>query len=97
MGDKDGLGKKILAKPLTAQMEQISNAAPSQQLGYGHTMQKMDAAVIEQWLHEGHAVQVTYPNVARIIVQWIKDGMPEIDLAFTEKIWNSVQVVQINP
>lgn len=91
------LGKKILAKPLSAQMEQISNAAALQQLGYGHTMNTLDTTTIEHWLHEGHAVQIRYPNVAQIIVQWIQDGMPEMDLGFTEKIWNEVQVQQINP
>ncbi len=89
------LGKKILAKPLHAQMEQISNAAALKQLGYGHTMNDMDPAVIEDWLHDEHAVRVTYPNIARVIVQWIKDGMPEMDAEFTEQVWDGVDVLQV--
>ncbi len=89
------LGKKILAKPLHAQMEQISNAAALRQLGYGHTMFDMDSAVIESWLHNPHALQVTYPNVAEVLVQWLQDGMPKIDLAFAERVWDSVEVLQI--
>lgn len=90
------LGKKILAKPLHAQMEQISNAAALQQLGYGHVMNELDGTVIEHWLHDRHAVQITYPNVAKVLVQWIQDGMPEMTADFIENIWNTVEVLQIN-
>ena len=89
------LGKKILAKPLHSQMEQISNAAALEQLGYGHTMFNLDSAVIEDWLHNPHAVHVTYPNVAKILVQWLQNGMPEMDDAFVESIWDNVEVLQI--
>ncbi|MEY3881772.1 MAG: hypothetical protein RIQ94_2568, partial [Pseudomonadota bacterium] len=57
------LGKKILAKPLHAQMEQISNAAALKQLGYGQTMNDMDSSVIEEWLYDNHAIHITYPNI----------------------------------
>lgn len=90
------LGKKILAKPLHAQMEQISNAAALQQLGYGHVMNDMDGSVIEHWLHESYATRITYPNIARVLVQWIKDGMPEMDTDFIETIWNKVEVLKID-
>jgi len=89
------LGKKILVKPLHAQMEQISNAAAIEQLGYGHTMFDMDTQVIEDWLHNPHAIHVTYPNVAKRLVQWIQDGMPDMDETFIEAIWDSVEVLQV--
>jgi uncharacterized protein (TIGR00661 family) len=89
------LGKKILAKPLHAQMEQISNAAALQQLGYGHVMNDMDIAVIERWLHDDHAVHITYPNIAQVLVQWIQDGMPKMDTDFIESVWNTVEVLHV--
>ncbi len=89
------LGKKILAKPLHAQMEQISNAAALQQLGYGHIMNDMDIAVIEHWLHNNHAVHITYPNIAKVLVQWIQNGMPEMDTDFIEAIWDTVNISHI--
>ena len=89
------LGKKILAKPLSSQMEQISNAAALQQLGYGHTMNDMDASAIEHWLHDGHAVHISYPNIAKVLVAWIQNGMPEMDTDFIESIWNTVEVLQL--
>ena len=89
------LGKKILAKPLHAQMEQISNAAALKQLGYGQTMNNMEASVIEQWLHDDKAIQITYPNIAEILVKWLQDGMPEMNAEFIEAIWATVKVNHI--
>jgi uncharacterized protein (TIGR00661 family) len=89
------LGKKILAKPLHAQMEQISNAAALKQLGYGQTMNDMDSSVIEEWLYDNHAIHITYPNIGKVLVNWIKDGMPEMEPDFIETIWNNVEVRQI--
>jgi uncharacterized protein (TIGR00661 family) len=89
------MGKKILAKPLHAQMEQISNAAALQQLGYGHIMYDMDTKAIDHWLHNAHAVQITYPNTARILVEWLQDGMPEMTVDYVEAIWNTVDVINV--
>jgi len=87
------LGKKILAKPLHQQMEQISNALALKELGYGHTMADLDISSIEHWLHDNHAVQVTYPNVAKILVGWIKAGMPKMDDDLIEAVWSKVDVL----
>ncbi|WP_432744880.1 MJ1255/VC2487 family glycosyltransferase [Methylobacter sp. G7] len=89
------MGKKILAKPLHAQMEQISNAAALQQLGYGHIMHDMSSSIIEHWLHDNRAVQITYPNIAKVLVHWIQDGMPEMNTEFIEAIWNKVNVLRM--
>lgn len=90
------LGKKILAKPLHSQMEQISNAAALKELGYGYTMNDMDETVIEHWLHDNHAIHITYPNVAKVIVQWLQEGMPKMDADFIENIWSNVDVLKFD-
>ena len=89
------LGKKLLIKPLHKQMEQISNAAALQQLGYGHVMDDLDVAAIERWLDDVNAVQVTFPNVAEILVTWVQDGMPAMDADFFAEVWNKVDVLHI--
>ncbi|SFF18111.1 MJ1255/VC2487 family glycosyltransferase [Nitrosomonas sp. Nm166] len=89
------LGKKILVKPVHAQMEQISNALALQTLGYGKMMHKIDSEVIEQWLYETKTIQVTYPNTARYLVQWIQSGMPPIDQSWCQKIWSDVKVLPV--
>lgn len=90
------LGKKILVKPLHSQMEQISNAAALEQLGYGCKMEEINSEVIEQWLHQNHAVRISYPNTAKFIVDWIKSGLPKIDDNFINLAWKNVDVMQVN-
>jgi uncharacterized protein (TIGR00661 family) len=89
------LGKKILVKPVHAQMEQISNALSLQRLGYGQMMPTLDAGIIEQWLYKTQAIRVTYPNTARYLVQWIKDGMPAINQSWCDRIWSEVKVTPV--
>lgn len=87
------LGKKILVKPVHAQMEQISNAEALQLLGYGKAMHTLNSKIIEHWLYEAKALQIIYPNTARYLVQWIADGMPSIDPAWYRQIWTNVKVI----
>ncbi|MBK7491377.1 MAG: glycosyltransferase [Nitrosomonas sp.] len=89
------LGKKILVKPVHAQMEQASNAAALNLLGYGQMMQTVDAQRIEQWLYETKAVRVTYPNTAKHLVQWIKDGMPPVEQSWCNQIWSEVNITPV--
>jgi uncharacterized protein (TIGR00661 family) len=89
------LGKKILAKPIHGQMEQLANGAALEKLGYGLVMNNLDRDIIERWLYDAHAVHVTYPNTAEIIVQWIKDGMPEMDKDFFSSVWQDVKVERL--
>lgn len=88
-------GKKVLAKPLHAQMEQISNALALKQLGFGQTMYDLDMKVVEAWLYTPRAVRVTYPNVAQLVVQWIMQGMPPLQDDFIASVWGQVNVLQI--
>ncbi len=89
------LGKKILVKPVHAQMEQISNAAALEQLGYGQIMHNINAGIIESWLYQDKALHISYPNIAAVIVQWIKDGMPKMDADFIEKVWGQIEVKEL--
>jgi uncharacterized protein (TIGR00661 family) len=89
------LGKKILAKPIHGQMEQLANGAALAQLGYGHVMDDLDAGIIEHWLHNDDAVLITYPDTAKVVVQWIKDGMPAMTTDFIESVWDTVNVEHV--
>jgi uncharacterized protein (TIGR00661 family) len=88
-------GKKILLKPLHGQMEQQSNAAALEHLGYGQTMVTLDSGKIEQWLHCSQAVRVTYPNVAKIVVEWLQNGMPAMDKPFIQSVWATVNASRV--
>ena len=65
-------------------------------MGDCKNMSNMDSPVIEHWQHDNHAIQITYPNIAKILVQWIQYGMPEMETDFIEKIWNIIEVLHAN-
>ena len=65
-------------------------------LGYGHTMNHMDSSDIEHWLYNTNVIHFTYPNIAKVFVQWIQDGMPEMEPDFIEAILSTVEVLHIN-
>ncbi len=88
-------GKKILAKPLHSQMEQASNAFALQHLGFGQTMYELEQQTLANWLDDQRAVQVTYPNVAAKIVQWMLEGMPPLAHNFIASVWDEVNVLRI--
>jgi hypothetical protein len=52
----------------------------------------MDSAIIEQWLHDDNTILITYPNIAKVLVKWIQEGMPTMQPDFIEAIWSTVEV-----
>jgi len=68
------LGKKILVKPLAGQMEQISNALALTSLKLGMTMQRLNSERVAQFLDLPAGVPIKFPNVARLIAEWIEAG-----------------------
>ncbi|HWK54614.1 MAG TPA: MJ1255/VC2487 family glycosyltransferase [Hyphomicrobiales bacterium] len=80
--------KKIIAKPLRGQMEQLSNAAALQQLGYAAVTDRLDATAIEHWLKTPHHMQqIRYPDVARALAGWIAGGQQETVPALASRLW----------
>ncbi len=65
------LGKKLLIKPLSGQMEQLSNALALEELGLGMSMEMLDPQKTEFWLNNIEGKQVIYPDVAKAIAEWI--------------------------
>ena len=61
------LGKRILAKPLSGQIEQESNALALGQLGLAAVSNKLSVNLVRDWLHgirDSQVKPVNYPNVA---------------------------------
>ena len=86
------LGKRLLVKPVHEQMEQLANAKAIQDLYYGHVMHDLDMGLINKWLNDTVVTHITYPNIAKEIVNWIQDGMPEMDSDFINNIWRKVYI-----
>ena len=81
------LGKKILIKPLSGQLEQLSNALAISSLKLGLVMKRLKKACVEQFLERPSILPIKYPNVARIIVDWIEGGLWEDLLVTAELAW----------
>jgi uncharacterized protein (TIGR00661 family) len=88
------LGKRVLTKPLAGQMEQYSNAAALEHLGYAETMATLDANKIRDWLKsDAGAVQLTYPDVARELAAWIAGGRGQTLEDMAAKLWRQTRIV----
>jgi len=68
------LGKKILVKPLARQMEQMSNAKALAGLNLGIVMKRLDPETVDGFLARRTLSAVRYPDVARMIADWIGAG-----------------------
>lgn len=86
------LGRRILVKPVRGQMEQCSNAAAMQQLGYGAVMQTLDGNKISSWLASQQAVAVSYPNVAQALSRWIATGATESVADLASQMWTDTRL-----
>lgn len=85
------LGKKLLVKPLTGQMEQLSNARALELLGLGMSMNTLDAERLREWLYHFEAHQLIYPDVAHAIVRWIKAGDWGDIAGLATELWSQVR------
>lgn len=84
------LGKKLLVKPLRAQMEQLSNALALEETQLGAVMPELDPVAVDFWLNHGKAIKVSYPDVAAAIVERLLQGHLDIDGDWIRGIWDRV-------
>jgi uncharacterized protein (TIGR00661 family) len=86
------LGKKLLVKPLARQMEQISNALAVSILDLGLVMNNLDRDFVSRFLETPRNTPIEYPDVARMIAEWIDNGK-WIDLeGITRAAWEKAGV-----
>lgn len=88
------LGKKLLVRPLSGQMEQISNALALSRLNLGTVMSRLEGHTIASWLNSRKTCQISYPNVAELLAGWIGNGgWQNSDLeTFAASIWNQTEM-----
>lgn len=85
------LGKKILAKPLAGQYEQIANGLALEKLGSGTVMKTLSRDALKHWLKAPAPKPVSYPNVARLITNWIEKKQWGTFESFAKETWKGVQ------
>lgn len=83
-------GKKILLKPLAGQFEQMSNSDTLEKLGLASSMECLDASVVRNWLDEGCAERISYPDVASPLVKWIVSGKWSSTDTLRKYLWGQV-------
>lgn len=85
------VGKKILVKPLAGQLEQLSNAEALAELKLGEVMKRLEAEAVDRFLGKPRGVQVHYPNVARLIADWVGAGEFTDVSALSRAAWAQVR------
>jgi uncharacterized protein (TIGR00661 family) len=86
------VGKKPLVKPLSGQMEQASNAYVISQLKLGMVMPKLNQDSVEEFLAAPSIRPTRYPDVARIIAEWIEGGNWEDVEGLAQSAWSHVRI-----
>jgi len=85
------LGKKVLVKPLSGQMEQLSNARALRELRLGSSMLTLNKQTIESWFNSVHTPRCEYPDVAKAITGLIlSDKHPQLQ-ALADQLWSQTQ------
>jgi hypothetical protein len=83
------LGLPVLVKPVAGQMEQLSNAAALEQLGWGATTRQLDAKAIDSWLVQPQQPPaIRYPDVAAALSDWILSGEWQDQRGLWQTLWN---------
>ena len=85
------MGKKLLVKPMHGQPEQFSNALALTQLGLGDAMYALDKGIVSKWLEKASGRRVTYPDTARAIARWVKDGRWNDVGTLAKGLWDTVE------
>ena len=90
------LGKKILVQPVAGQMEQASNALAITQLGYGSATDRLSEAAIARWLPLAKPNPVIYPDVAKLLVDWLLTTAGENFSEFQQSLWRDMPAPEVN-
>lgn len=83
------LGRKVLAKPVSGQVEQKANALALQRLGLGSVMPGLDRDAVRNWLPLPPPEPRNYPEVLPRIAEWIHSGRWDRPEELAERLWAS--------
>ena len=82
------LGKKILTKPVTGQIEQESNALALEKLELGTVMHDLDEESMKKWMDSPSPPPQNYPDVAEEFIRWVDQGQWDNTKELIQKLWN---------
>ena len=85
-------GKPVLTKPLSGQLEQLSNALALEGLGYATTMGTLDNACAARWLDDvPSAPEVSFGDVASVLATWLSQGASAPVSQLCHQLWHPRQ------
>ena len=81
--------KPVLTRPLAKQMEQLSNAAALEQLGYATTMQSLETQTARKWFDAmPEAPDVHFKDVAGALAEWLARGASRPVAELSRQLWS---------
>ena len=86
------LGKKILVKPLNKQVEQYCNALALENLGWGSTMNSLDAEKVSAWLNNKTHIKLHYPDTAAAVAKYIENGNFDSYATLASDLWSKTRL-----
>lgn len=86
------LGKKLLVKPMSKQVEQHSNALALETLGWGYAMNRLDARAVSNWLDSGEGVKLSYPDTASMVADFIERGADGDPWQLVHRLWAQTEL-----
>ena len=86
--------KPVLTRPLAKQMEQLSNGAALEALGYATVMRQIDNELAERWLAAPPIAPIlSFPNVSATLASWLADGAKTPVATLGEALWRESAAV----
>lgn len=84
------LGKKILTKPLSGQIEQYSNACILEKMRRATVMHSFDKKLALGWLEQPNVAPVVYPDVAWHLARWLQADTDLQGTQLVSRVWQEV-------
>ena len=86
--------KPVLTRPLAKQMEQLSNGAALEALGYATVMRQIDNELAKRWLAAPPIAPIlSFPNVSVTLASWLADGAKTPVVTLGEALWRESAAV----
>ena len=75
-------------------MEQLSNGAALEALGYATVMRQIDNELAERWLAAPPLAPIlSFPNVSAALASWLADGVKTTVATLGEALWRESAAV----
>ncbi len=84
------LGKKLLARPLSGQYEQLCNALGLQAMSRATIMKELDKDILGDWLRVPHHQAIDYPDVATALANWLLEPQRRSVAELADQLWNEL-------